>query len=56
MTRRLEPMERFTELGDALVPFRFDVHALAFVEDAPKIDRYHEIPTVPQIIYSASVE
>lgn len=34
MTRRLEPMERVTELGDASVPFRFDVHALVFSEDA----------------------
>ena len=47
MTRRLEPMVRVTELGDASVPFRFDVHALAFVEDAPKIeralhDKFHE--------------
>lgn len=39
MTRRLEPMDRVTELGDASVPFRFDVHALAFVEDAPQIER-----------------
>lgn len=28
MTRRLEPMDRVVELGDASVPFRFDVHAL----------------------------
>lgn len=34
MTRRLEPMDRVRELGDASVPFRFDVHALIFSEDA----------------------
>ena len=34
MTRRLEPMDRVHELGDASVPFRFDVHALVFSEDA----------------------
>lgn len=39
MTRRLEPMDRVNELGDASVPFRFDVHALAFVSDAPQIER-----------------
>ena len=38
MTRRLEPMDRVSELGDASVPFRFDVHALAFVQDAPKLE------------------
>lgn len=39
MTRRLEPMDRVNELGDASVPFRFDVHTLTFVSDAPKIER-----------------
>lgn len=39
MTRRLEPMDRVAELGDASVPFRFDVHTLAFVEDAPAIEK-----------------
>lgn len=38
MTRRLEPMERVYELGDASVPFNFDVHALIFTEDAPKLE------------------
>lgn len=37
MTRRLEPMERIDELGDASVPFRFDVHALVFSDDAPAL-------------------
>ncbi|AXX29829.1 UPF0325 protein YaeH [Actinosynnema pretiosum subsp. pretiosum] len=34
MTRRLDPMDRVRELGDASVPFRFDVHALCFSKDA----------------------
>ncbi|MBQ8514659.1 MAG: DUF4041 domain-containing protein [Ruminococcus sp.] len=38
MTRRLEPMERIDELGDASVPFPFDVHALIFTEDAPALE------------------
>lgn len=39
MTRRLEPMERVQELGDASVPFSFDVHAMIFTEDAPTLER-----------------
>ncbi|WP_198419009.1 DUF4041 domain-containing protein [Motilimonas pumila] len=39
MTRRLEPMDRVNELGDASVPFKFDVHTLTFVEDAPTIEK-----------------
>jgi hypothetical protein len=38
MTRRLEPMDRVDELGDASVPFRFDVHALVFSENAPALE------------------
>lgn len=38
MTRRLEPMDRVNELGDASVPFRFDVHALFFANDAVGIE------------------
>jgi hypothetical protein len=38
MTRRLEPMDRVRELGDASVPFRFDVHALFFAHDAVSIE------------------
>lgn len=34
LTRRLEPLDRVHELGGASVPFRFDVHALFFSEDA----------------------
>ena len=38
MTRRLDPMERVNELGDASVPFPFDVHAMIFSEDAPALE------------------
>lgn len=38
MTRRLDPMERVYELGDASVPFQFDVHAMIFSNDAPKLE------------------
>lgn len=38
MTRRLDPQERVDELGDASVPFNFDVHAMIFTEDAPKLE------------------
>lgn len=38
MTRRLEPMDRVRELGDASVPFYFDVHAMVFSEDAPALE------------------
>lgn len=39
MTRRLEPLDRVKELGDASVPFPFDVHALIYSEDAPTLER-----------------
>lgn len=38
MTRRLEPMDRINELGDASVPFDFDVHAMIFSENAPELE------------------
>lgn len=38
MTRRLEPMDRVRELGDASVPFPFEVHALFFSEDAVTLE------------------
>lgn len=38
MTRRLDPMDRVRELGDASVPFRFDTHALFFSEDAVALE------------------
>ena len=38
MTRRLDPMDRVNELGDASVPFNFDVHALIFTDDAPALE------------------
>lgn len=38
MTRRLDPQDRVDELGDASVPFRFDVHAMIFSDDAPALE------------------
>ena len=38
MTRRLNPMDRVDELGDASVPFNFDVHAMIFSDDAPRLE------------------
>lgn len=38
LTRRLEPMDRVRELGDASVPFGFDVHTLFFSEDAVGVE------------------
>ncbi len=38
MTRRLDPNERIDELGDASVPFDFDIHAMIFSDDAPKLE------------------
>lgn len=38
LTRRLEPMDRVRELGDASVPFGFDVHALFFSDDAVSVE------------------
>ncbi|MBD9412973.1 DUF4041 domain-containing protein [Pseudomonas sp. PDM16] len=39
MTRRLEPQDRIRELGDASVPFEFDVHAMIFSDDAPGLEK-----------------
>jgi len=38
MTRRLEPLERVKELGDASVPFPFDVHMMISCENAPSLE------------------
>lgn len=38
MTRRLDPSDRIDELGDASVPFKFDIHAMIFSDDAPKLE------------------
>lgn len=38
LTRRLDPMDRVRELGDASVPFRFDVHAIIFSNDAVTLE------------------
>jgi hypothetical protein len=38
MTRRLEPMDRVKELGDASVPFQFDIHAMIYSDEAPALE------------------
>jgi hypothetical protein len=38
MTRRLEPMDRVRELGDASVPFPFDVHMMVSCDNAPALE------------------
>lgn len=44
MTRRMNPEDRVTELGDASVPFRFDVHSFIFPEDAVALEnKLHKI-------------
>ncbi len=39
LTRRWDPLDRVRELGDASVPFGFDVHAMILAEDAPKLEK-----------------
>lgn len=39
LTRRLEPQDRIDELGDASVPFEFDVHAMIYSDDAPALEK-----------------
>lgn len=38
MTRRLDPDDRIYELSGASVPFAYDVHAMIFTDDAPKLE------------------
>ena len=44
MTRRIDPQDRVNELGDASVPFKFDVHSFIFSEDAVALEsKLHEM-------------
>ena len=44
MTRRINPQDRVNELGDASVPFKFDVHSFIFSEDAVSLEaKMHQI-------------
>jgi hypothetical protein len=38
MTRRLEPTDRIKELGDASVPFLFDIHAMIYSDEARTLE------------------
>lgn len=47
MTRRLDPLDRVRELGDASVPFQFDIHAIIYSDNAPQLEsalhkKFHE--------------
>ena len=39
MTRRQHPLDRVRELGDASVPFHYDVHGLVFSDDAVTLEQ-----------------
>jgi len=39
MTRRLDPIDRVDELGDASVPFKFDIHAIIKSDNAPELEK-----------------
>ena len=39
MTRRLDPLDRVKELGDASVPFLFDIHAMIKTDNAPELEK-----------------
>lgn len=44
MTRRLDPQDRVNELGDASVPFKYDVHSFIFSNDAVALEsKLHEL-------------
>lgn len=44
MTRRLDPQDRINELGNASVPFKFDVHSFIFSDDAVALEnKLHEM-------------
>lgn len=38
LTRRIDPFERINELSDAALPFRFDVHAMIYSDNAPELE------------------
>ena len=66
LTRRLDPMDRVRELGDASVPFRFDVHALIFSRDAVTLEadlhrafadrRVNQVNTRREFFYATPAE
>lgn len=55
MTRRLDPHDRVYELGDASVPFDFDVHGMIYSDNAPELEsilhRKFEIKRVNRVNY-----
>ncbi|CDG73892.1 DUF4041 domain-containing protein [Acinetobacter baumannii] len=55
LTRRVDPFERINELSDAALPFRFDVHAMVYSENAPelesKLHRYFDDRRINKVNY-----
>lgn len=50
MTRRLDPLDRVKELGDASVPYPFDVHAVIESDDAPSLEtKLHKALSLMQV-------
>ena len=40
MTRRIFPEDRIRELSNASVPFKYDIHAMIYSEDAPSLETH----------------
>jgi hypothetical protein len=52
MTRRQDPLDRVRELGDASVPFHYDVHGLVFSDDAVTLEtRLHQKLAASRVNY-----
>ena len=50
LTRRLEPTDRVKELGDASVPFAFDIHGMVYSENAPELEnKFHKFFSDKQV-------
>lgn len=57
MTRRLTPQDRIDELSSASVPFKFDIHAMIFSDDAPALETalHHKFREMNNNAYISSV-
>lgn len=55
LTRRLDPRERVKELGDASVPFSFDIHALISSDDAPALETALHKAFAPQRVNAVNL-
>ena len=55
MTRRIEPLLRVKELGDASVPFPFDVHVMISCDNAPALEcalHRHLTEVLSKVVFS----